>query len=172
MSSRWAAALAALAALACASGASADPRFTVTWHPLALFTYGWQFEFEATPSRWLSLHATPTTVITVDDGVPRPLAFAMDVGVRAFPFGRAPSGFLVGAHFGAASWDIASFAPAQDGFGLRGGVTVGYTFVFGRRFVLSVGGGVEYLRSTPAGQGAESYGHVFPFLRLAVGVAF
>jgi len=172
VSPRRAGALSLAALLMGASGAQADPRFTVTWHPLSLLSYGWQFEFEAAPSRWISVHASPTTVITVDDGLPRPLGFAMDVGVRVFPFGRAPSGFLLGAHMGAATWNVADLEPTADGFAVRGGLTVGYTFVFARRFVLSVGGGGEYVRFTPSWQGAESYGRAWPFVRLAVGVAF
>jgi len=172
VSARRAAALSLSTVLMGAAGAQADPRFTVTWHPLAALSYGWQFEFEAAPSRWISVHATPTTVFTVDDGVPRPLGFAMDVGVRAFPFARAPSGFLLGAHVGAATWNVAGLTPTADGLALRGGVTVGYTFVFARRFVLSVGGGGEYVRFTSSRQRAESDGWVWPFVRLAAGVAF
>jgi hypothetical protein len=170
VSARGTASLAALVTLAATAAASADPRFTVTWHPLALLTYGWQFEFEAAPSRWLSLHATPTTVITIDDGVPRPLGFALDVGVRAFPLGRAPSGLFVGAHIGGSSYDTVT--PAQDGFGLRGGLAVGYTLIFARRWAFSTGAGVEYTRFTPSWQGAAADGQVLPFVRLALGVAF
>ena len=86
--------------------------------------------------------------------------------------GAAPSGFLLGAHVGAATWNVAGLDPTADGFAVRGGLTVGYTFVFARRFVLSLGGGGEYVRFTPSRQGAESHGHVWPFVRLAAGVAF
>lgn len=152
--------------------AQSEPRYTVTWQPLALLLTAWQLEFEAAPTRGLTLHATPSVVFTVDDGVPRPLAFAMDLGVRVFPFGRAPAGFFLGAHAGAATWDIVSLLPATDGFGLRGGTTVGYTFVLARRWALSLGGGVEYVRFTPSGQGAPTVEFVLPFVRAAAGVAF
>lgn len=165
------AALAALVTLAGSATAQADPRFTATWHPLSVLTYGWQFEFEAAPSRWVSLHATPTMVFTRDDGgPPRPLGFALDVGARVFPWGRAPSGAFVGAHVGGMNYEV--LTPAQDGFGLRGGITLGYTFVIARRWVLSLGGGVEYARFTPSWPNAESWGRLLPFARIALGVAF
>lgn len=162
--------VAALVTLAGGATAHADPRFTVTWHPLSVLTYGWQFEFEAAPSRWISLHATPTMVFTRDDGVPRPLGFALDAGVRVFPWGRAPSGAFVGAHVGGTSYP--ALTPEERGFGLRGGLTLGYTFVFAQRWVLSLGGGVEYMHFTPSGNNAAGWDNVLPFARVAAGVAF
>ncbi len=146
-------------------------RFTLTFHPLSLLLTQWQFEFEAAVARSLSLHANPTVVVTVDDGTPRPLAFAMDLGLRYFPFRRAPSGFFLGAHAGIGSWDLIAFRPAEPALAMRGGASVGYTWAWPWGLVLSLGGGAEVLTVSPSGSNDVRV-IVYPFTRLAVGVTF
>lgn len=146
-------------------------RFTLTFHPLSLVLVQWQVEFEAAVHRTVSLHANPTVVMTVDDGTPRPLAFAMDVGLRYFPYRRAPTGFFTGVHAGLGSWNLIGFSPADPAFAFRAGASVGYTWAWPWGLVLSTGGGAEVItvsRSVSNDVGVM----VYPFLRLAVGVTF
>ncbi|MFO0624748.1 MAG: hypothetical protein U0325_03960 [Polyangiales bacterium] len=100
-------------------------------------------------------------------------AWPVDLGGRWYPWGRTPSGFVVG--LGVECFD-SSFQGARTlGDGVRGMSLAGYTLILARHLVLSGGLGVSVQGFRPQ---ATYYGQddwrvaVNPALRVAVGVAF
>ncbi len=89
-----------------------------------------------------------------------------EVGLRWYPFGRAPEGWwLLGrgvlAHLIARGGDTS--------VGGYGSALAGYTHVFGEWFVLSGGAGAQRFAYTVGDYGVEGWA---PALHTAVGVAF
>lgn len=89
----------------------------------------------------------------------------LEVGVRWYFSGIAPEGgWLLARGVGARL-----SADQRAGFGGYVSALGGYTWIFADRWVLSGGGGVQYLHYRIAGLGPEG---VFPALHTAFGVAF
>lgn len=96
------------------------------------------------------------------------LGFGGEVGVRAFPFGRAPEGAWVMGRQVVARLHTTDDS-ADPKVGGYSSVLLGYTGVLGRHFVLSGGAGFNYLYYD-----IGDYGPSGPFIALHtnLGVAF
>lgn len=97
------------------------------------------------------------------------VGFGVELGLRWYFSGTAPSGGWVlvrgvGAH-------LTAKTPMGDETALGGYVSGlgGYTWIFDDRWVLSAGGGVQYLQYRVADLGPEG---IFPALHTTFGVAF
>jgi hypothetical protein len=133
--------------------------------------------FERSFASWLTLYAGPRAFLFGfgdsfrDDDV---FTVGLDLGLRFFVVGRAPEGFWFSPNggLGFASVD-SSLGDAEQTLGWWAGGLAGYTWIFGRSFVLSVGGGANYVDMT-ARFGGVRFGFRGALLaaRAAVGWSF
>lgn len=148
------------------------PLWTVQVDPLTT-TLGYvhvQVERALSPN-W-SVYAGPSLRLfdnPLDDEVQDLTGLGLEAGVRWFWGGAAPSGGWVMVR-GVGAW-LSTDARGRDetAFGGYGSVLGGYTWIFSDRWVLSAGGGVQYLQYTVGGQGTEG---PLPALHTTVGFAF
>ena len=95
--------------------------------------------------------------------------FGAELGVRFFPFGKAPSGlWLVARGVGARTFTLDPIDRLESFSGYLSGL-VGYTWIPFNFLVLSGGVGVQYLRYGVGEYGTEG---LLPALHTAVGIAF
>lgn len=95
--------------------------------------------------------------------------YGAEVGMRFFPFGKAPSGlWLMSRGVGARTVMLDPENPLKGWAGYGSGL-IGYTFIPWNWLVLSTGVGVQYLR-----YGISEYGvrGLAPALHTALGIAF
>ncbi len=105
-----------------------------------------------------------------------PVQVSLDMGVRFYPFSKAPGGFFVGPNIGVAYRDYNEVA----GYGYTGGFQVGaeagFSLVMGW-FDLSIAGGYEFFRNYWATTAPFQFlpdgpGDLRAFGRAGVGVVF
>ncbi len=107
------------------------------------------------------------------------LSVGFTAGVRVYPWSEAPRGAFFGP-FATVAWIQAESRSGDEsaetsGVGWAAGAMVGWTWVLGTSFVVSVGGGAAwYELALDADDGADTSGRrgLLPALRLAVGAAF
>jgi len=107
------------------------------------------------------------------------LSIGFTLGVRVYPWTEAPRGPFFGP-FATIAWIEAKSRSGDQtaetsGFGWAAGAMVGWTWVLGTSFVVSVGGGAAwYELSLDPDDTVEPSGRrgALPSLRLAVGAAF
>lgn len=153
----------------------ARPRNLITWQPLSLISGYVDLEYERAFGRWVSVYAAPGGIFShtqqLDGSTSVGLyAASLDVGARVFAFGAAPTGFLIDLGAGVATSQFGEFARYQ-GFGARGMLLLGYTFILAEHLAVSLGGGVQVTRFTTRGS-SDADTQVLPALRVAVGAAF
>jgi Protein of unknown function (DUF3575) len=163
-----------------ATSTARDPLNTVTFSPMPLvFNRELDLEYERAVSDDFSLFVGPSLLL----GTTTPCTcsysgYGVTGGARFFA-GRAPSGVFLGV-FGTAF--SASVSPngsstSANGFAYEAGGMLGYTFIIGGHFDLSLGAGAAYaheqLTLSDAGNSVTVGSNgVIPALRLALGVAF
>jgi len=102
------------------------------------------------------------------------LAIGATLGMRFYPWSEAPAGGFIGP-FGSVAWVDADDGTTQSkGIGWSVGALVGWTWLLGSVFVLSLGAGAAWYAYDIDGAGATTVGRsgFLPALRLAVGAAF
>lgn len=103
------------------------------------------------------------------------LAVGATLGVRFYPWSDAPGGAFVGP-FGSLAWVEAEDGGSRsEGLGWSAGAMVGWTWILGSVFVLSIGAGAAwYAYDVDGADGGAKVGRsgLWPALRLAVGMAF
>jgi len=102
------------------------------------------------------------------------LAFGVTFGVRFYPWSEAPEGPF-GGPFGSIAWVDADDGTSQSqGLGWSVGGLVGWTWVLGSVFALSLGAGAAWYAYDVDGTDGATVGRngFLPALRLAVGAAF
>lgn len=107
------------------------------------------------------------------------LSLGFTAGVRFYPWSEAPRGAFFGP-FGTVAWIQAESRAGGEtaetsGVGWAAGAMVGWTWVLGTSFVVSVGGGAawyELALDPDAGDETSGRSGLLPALRLAVGAAF
>lgn len=168
------------------------PRHTITANPLSLLTgtFGLEVEtasskrsvgVEAAPPRRASWFVGPSFAYasrSENSTTSSLFGLGATAGVRIFTGDQAPHGFWLGPQLlflwitGDSGSNTSAHAVAYDVAGL-----VGYTWVSDNGFVLSLGGGLQYINmklELRDFDGTRTIGvdGVFPALRLAVGLAF
>lgn len=115
--------------------------------------------------------ADPTTATSTTDG--EYFAVGGTVGVRIFPWHAAPTGPFVSPFAGLAYTHANAGGESASGLGWSVGGLVGYSFVLGSVFELSLGGGAAYA-AYDVTAGGQRFGDdgVLPAFRLAVGAVF
>ena len=173
-----------LAAVASAAGAgearAAEPKNAITLEPLAVvFARTIAVEYERGFGA-VGVHLGGAVTFGGFDSEAASgdyRAFAATLGVRIYPWSDAPIGAF-GDLFGSLGWvSAASGDESAEGLGWSLGAMVGWTWVFGSVFALSLGAGAAYYAHDvdPDGGGsAQSEGRsgFFPVTRLGVGAAF
>lgn len=97
------------------------------------------------------------------------VGYGVELGARWYFLGTAPRGFwALGRGVMAQLRTEVNGVPETAGGGYAS-VLGGYTFIFGDRFVVSLGAGVQYLQYTIADMGPRG---IAPALHTAIGVAF
>lgn len=152
-------------------GRPEPPKWTLTVDPLT-FSLGYahvQLERQAGDyaSVYLGPHARVFDGILTKGREPF-LGFGAEVGVRAFPWGKAPRGawIMVRQVVARLATTDGSADPKVGGYT---SILLGYTAIFGRHFVLSGGAGFNYLYYDIGGYGSAG---PFPALHTNIGVAF
>lgn len=161
--------------LAAGSAAAQAPAPNVlTLQPLSLLSGYLDLEYERALGRLTSVYVAPGAIFATRRGVdgstsPGVFAGSVDLGVRVFPFRRAPSGFFVDLSAGYYSSWIA-YGQRVKGDGLRGVVQAGYTLILWRHLALSTALGLQVRAQ---GSGFDNLGVSYaPSFRLALGAAF
>ncbi|MCO4762725.1 MAG: DUF3575 domain-containing protein [Myxococcales bacterium] len=150
----------------------AEPKWTVQVDPLttALGFAHIQVERALTP-QW-SVYVGPHARLfnSLLDSKDEPYkGYGVELGVRRFFTGKAPSG-LWGQVRGVVALVQSDISTGpQSAMGGYGSALVGYTAIFGGRWVLAGGAGVQYLRYTIGNMGVKG---VLPAAHTTVGVAF
>lgn len=102
------------------------------------------------------------------------LAVGVTLGTRIYPWSDAPAGGFVGP-FGSVAWVDADDGKTQSqGIGWSVGAMVGWTWLLGSVFALSLGAGAAWYSYEVDGADGATVGRsgFEPALRLAVGAAF
>lgn len=157
------------------------PLNTITIEPLSLiFARTIDVEFEHAVSPGVSLFVGPSVIIgTPSTTYANESYFGVGVsfGARFFMFGNAPRGFFL-SPFAEIAYASASVNGASgSGVAFAVGGLVGYTWLIGDVFDVSIGGGVQYFsEQVTATNGSTTYqvgfNGVLPALRLALGFGF
>ncbi len=149
----------------------AAPRWTVQVDPLTTALGFVHVQVERAFGKRLSVYVGPHLRLfdsLLEDKTEAYTGVGVEVGVRFFPFGRAPSGLWAGIR-GVGARLSTDQQGGQSGAGGYGSALVGYTLILRDRWVLAGGLGVQYLRYRVAGMGPRG---VFPAAHTTLGVAF
>ena len=128
-----------------------------------------QVERALTPN--FSIYVGPSLRLysSVFDEEPSPfVGIGAEVGLRYFFKPSAPQGLWVQVR-GVIARLSSDEQGGKTGMGGYGSALVGYTWIFGGRWVLAAGAGVNYLQYTIAGMGTEG---LLPAAHTTFGVAF
>ena len=157
----------------------------LTIEPLAVvFARTIALEYERGIGGWVSVFVQPSFVYgssrvvtsegnatTTTDG--EYFAVGGTLGVRIFPWRAAPTGPFVSPFAGLAYTHASAGGESASGLGWSVGGLIGYTFVLGSVFELSLGGGAAYAAYAIEAGGKRFGGRgVLPAFRLAVGAVF
>lgn len=100
------------------------------------------------------------------------LGFGGTVGARFFVAGMAPEGLFVGPLLTIGYSSYRNAGVSSHGLRLTSGAMVGYTWIFGQVFDLSLGAGANYVNASTTLAGGAAPNPVEASLRAAIGVAF
>ena len=154
------------------SGAAlAAPAWTVQVDPLTAALGFAHVQVERAVGDHVSVYAGPH--LRLYDGLLADVngpyqGFGLEAGVRAFPWGAAPTGPWILAR-GVAAWIRATDGSGRANPGGYGSLLAGYTGILGERLVLSGGLGAQRFAYTVGPYGPTGWG---PAAHSAVGVAF
>lgn len=172
--------LLAVPAIAMGTPAHAEPTpdNAITLEPLAVvFARTIALEYERGVGR-VGVHVgTALTLGGFDSGESSGdyLSVGATFGARIYPWSEAPAGAWVGA-FGGLAWvEAEDGTERSSGLGWSAGAMVGWTWILGSVFELSLGAGAAwYAYEVDDAGGRDALGEdgLLPALRLAVGVAF
>ena len=156
----------------------------LTIEPLAVvFARTIAIEYERGIGGWVSVFVQPSfvygssRVVTTDGNATTTdgeyVAVGGTLGVRIFPWRAAPTGPFVSPFAGLAYTHASAGGESASGLGWSVGGLIGYTFVLGSVFELSLGGGAAYA-AYALEAGGKRFGDrgVLPAFRLAVGAVF
>ncbi len=125
------------------------PPNNITWNGGALLRGFVALEYERTFGRWVSLFGGPSLYVFnsgfgLFGDIPEGKALEINLGARLYLSDLAPRGFWLGPKLGA------GFASSgnMDSFLWSVSASLGYNWLFGESFLVSVGGGVGYLHTT------------------------
>ncbi|MFP2926512.1 caspase domain-containing protein [Pyxidicoccus sp. 3LG] len=128
--------------------ALSTPHRLVMLHPLSLAfetTFHLEYVQALAPSWAFTLEPT----YWQETGDTRMLMAGLDVGVQYYLFGNAPEGLFIGGKLGASAVGVdLGNNVGRTVFTLHQGLGVGYTLLFWKRLVLSLGVGAEHVVST------------------------
>ena len=155
------------------SGAQAStPGWTITVDPLTTALGFAHLQFERRLSGHWSAYSGPHLRLfdNIFSSAEEPyIGLGAEVGMRFFPFGKAPSGlWLMGRGVGARTMLLDPEDPLRGWAGYGSGL-IGYTLIPWNFLVLSGGVGVQYLRYGIAEYGVRG---LAPALHTAIGIAF
>ena len=100
------------------------------------------------------------------------LGFGGTVGARFFVAGLAPEGLFVGPLLTIGYSNMTNAGISSHGLRITSGAMVGYTWIFGDVFDLSLGAGANYVNASTTLAGGSAPSPVEASLRAAIGVAF
>lgn len=149
----------------------------LTLEPLAVvFAKTIALEYERRITHGFSLALSPAVAlgdVTKGETEGDYFAFSVTLAARIYPWSPAPSGAFV-SPFGGIGYVEASHAGQHSsGVGWSAGGIVGYTFILGRFFVFSIGGGAAWIDQERELEGAtRGKRGIYPALRLAIGGVF
>jgi hypothetical protein len=157
----------------------------LTIEPLAVvFARTIALEYERGIGGWVSVFVQPSfvygssRVVSGDDNATTTtdgeyFAVGGTLGVRIFPWRAAPTGPFVSPFGGLAYTHARAGGDSASGLGWSVGGLIGYTFVLGSVFELSLGGGAAYA-AYAIEAGGKRFGErgVLPAFLLAVGAVF
>ena len=157
----------------------------ITLEPLAVvFARTITLEYERAFGAWMSVFIQPSLILGSSHAVVGSgdtatsvdgdyFAVAGTLGVRIFPWRGAPGGPFVSPFAGVAYTHATAGSDSASGIGWSVGGMIGYTFVLGSVFDLSIGGGAAYV-ALDIDAGGKRFGEtgVQPSFRVAVGAVF
>lgn len=160
---------ASLTCLPAAAFAAPAPQWTVQVDPLTTALGFAHVQFERAVAPHWSVYAGPhlrlfDSLVTEENL--RMKGFGAEAGLRYYWQGQAPSGPWLLARGVLARVVADSGATALGGYG---SALIGYTAIFGGRWVLAGGLGLQYLHYTVEGRGPQG---LFPAAHSTLGVAF
>ena len=121
------------------------PPNVISWNGASLLQGFISFEYERALGRWFSVFGSPNLYV-FDSGYGRlakttaDTALTLDVGMRIYLSDWSPRGFWLSPKIGG------GYTSSDEGKGSLWGVSasLGYNWIFGDVFLLSVGGGMGY----------------------------
>jgi len=156
---------------------SAGPKNTLTVNPIGLLLGGLSLEYERAASPGMSWYIGPSywglsfSGGSLDGwGLEK---YDLSGGLRLFPGGRSPGGFYIGptASVGVATVSSPSSSSSATTWSLGAGL--GYTWLVGDVFDISLGLGAAYMEAEAEVEGrTEGSSGIWPSLRFAIGPAF
>jgi len=160
-----------------ARGEDASPRNAITLEPLSVvYARTIALEYERGFGR-VGLHIASALTLGGFDSADSQgdyLAVGVTLGLRVYPWSEAPAGGFLGP-FASVAWvDADDGAKRSQGLGWSVGAQVGWTWILGSVFALSLGAGAAWYAYDLDGAGGTAVGRsgLLPALRLAVGAAF
>lgn len=139
------------------------PKNTLTANPALMIFFGlYNLQYERAVSEKVSVFGGPTYWNLDILGAELEI-YMVDVGLRYFLTGQAPEGFFVSPAVGFVVGAIDGDPVMRPGW--TASAMLGYTWLFGRFFDLSLGFGGTYVN-------LDSETHFVPSGRAAVGIAF
>lgn len=142
------------------------PKNTITTNPLGMALGIFNIEYERAVSDRVSVYGGPS-YFGLGIGDESIDAFGLDLGARFFVSGQAPEGFFLSPGLGLAY--VTASATDESLFGWTASGLLGYTWLFGRAFDLSLGFGGSYFNMEVAGVGFRGF---LPAARASIGAAF
>ena len=167
-----------------AATSSVAPKNTITINPLPLVIGMVSMEYERATSESLSLYVAPSywsLSLGTDADEFSVFAYGLGLGARYFMTGVAPEGFWVapGVELAFAGAEYRGAEGSGIGYGI--GAQLGYTWLIGNVFDISLGIGANYTDSEVEVEYEEAgvertridgNAGVYPSLRFALGAAF
>ncbi|MCA9600882.1 MAG: hypothetical protein R3A78_02360 [Polyangiales bacterium] len=150
------------------------PANVIVWNPLELILHVVSFEYERALGRHVSLAFGAAAMVSRPNISPFESFdsfrfYGGTAAVRFFLSGHAPRGFWLSPRVGLGYVK----ADSETSGALELDALLGYTWLFGDVFVLSVGGGVSYTRFPGLkDDGGDTLTGILPIGRLALGFAF
>jgi hypothetical protein len=148
------------------------PKNTITANPLALAFGTFNLEYERAFRDHLSFYVAPSYLGMELLGVSIE-GFGLGGGLRYFVSGTAPQGFFLSPGIELSYVTLGEDNVEASAMGWSATGLVGYTWLLGDVFALSLGGGVSYVNvEAEAGSLTLGYSGIVPSARFAIGGAF
>lgn len=150
------------------------PPNAITWNGGALLRGFVALEYERAFGRWVSLFGGPSLYVFnsgfgLFGDIPEGTALEINLGMRLYLSDLAPRGFWLGPKLGVG----AASSGHADSFLWSGSASLGYNWLLGESFLVSVGGGVGYLHTSDIyDRGGNRARGVWLDSRIALGCVF